>query len=96
MAQSGKAWIGWILGMLQLPPLLGFGILMLGRMSDSGVQIALIFYALAMLAMGIAAALHLGRSTAMRVGLFFALVVGMLVAQCAVFFVGCSILVNIS
>lgn len=96
MAQSGKAWLGWTLGMVLVPPILAGLIVMAGKGADVALQLGGIVYLLAMVGVGIGAVFHLGSTTGGRVALFFALLVGMLFAQCAIFFVGCTVAMSLS
>jgi hypothetical protein len=80
----------WILGMLLVPPVLGLAIGASGSWRDAALTSAFAVYGLFMVAMAVGAAMNIARSPGARVGLFFAFAVGMVVLQCAVFFVGCS------
>lgn len=83
----------WMLGMLLVPPFFGFLAGMASGWADASAFVA---YGLVMVGMAVAAAVSVARGPGARVGLFFVFAVGMLFLQCAVFFVGCTILLSVA
>ncbi|MGH8048097.1 MAG: hypothetical protein ACREKL_12715 [Chthoniobacterales bacterium] len=77
--------------MFCLPPLLGFLVGMMSGWSSSGGQAAFAIYAISMIVLGIAAAAA-ATSGLTRVVMAIVFLVGMVFLQCAVFFVGCTII----
>lgn len=83
----------WVLGILLIPPFVGF---LAGMASAWANASGLIAYGFVMIGMAVGAAVSVARSPAARIGLFFVFAIGMLFLQCAVFFVGCTILVSVA
>lgn len=92
MATTAKVLL-WVLGMFLIPPFVGF---LTGAASNWANAGAFVAYGFVMIGMAVGAAVNVARSPAARIGLFFVFAVGMLFLQCAVFFVGCTILVSVA
>ena len=96
MESSRKTALLWMVGMLFVPPAIAFFVGMVSGWTNEGTVATIAVYCLAMIAMAVGAARSVVKERAARVAMFFTFLVGMAVLQCAVAFVGCSILLGVS